>query len=330
MQYLVLFARCGSGLIMILRIGLFLSLAFTLGGCSQAAPKLDKSVTVDCSYFHMRTEIEAFLEHTSCGHPDAEGLLHISAETMQHFDSEYFKFSRDGWHPEGLSCLPISLSNGSKGFAYVSQDGRARLSNFPYDNSCQPFRNDVAISYVEGKAVFFDADLNVVKQTHYDLADPFYKHLAKVCSTTPEKEFHGEHFKWKGGQCGYIDTNFNVVVPVEYAYEDAPRLTGGKYDGIELDQWDEPTLKFFLANLDPNASPVEAIFRPQGCRLENCKAKIKEKFKIPADLEEDKTWLKIMRFRLEDQSLWEGQAFYKNNRVLMLHSLEQIDSLPAE
>ena len=314
---------------MITRFGLFLSLALILGGCGQAAPKLDKSVTVDCSYFHMRTEIEAFLEHTSCGYSDAEGVLHISAETMQHFDSEEFKSGRDGWYPKGLSCLPLSLSNGSTGLAYIAQDGRGRLSNFP-NHGCQPFRNDVAISYVDGKAVFFDDKLNVVEQTDYVLADPFYKHLAKVCSQLPEKDYFGEHFEWKGGKCGYIDTEFNVVVPVEYAYEDAPRLTGGKYDGIELNQWDEPTLKFFLANLEPNASPVEAIFGVSGCKLNACTEEIKEKIKIPSDLEEDKTWVTIMEFRLEDQTLWEGQAFYKNNRVLMLHSLEQIDSLPAE
>ena len=315
---------------MITRFGLFLSLALILGGCGQAAPKLDKSVTVDCSYFAGFLEVEALMKHTECGHPDGDGVLYISPETMQYFTPSGFNSGRDDWHPQGLSCLPLSLSNGSKGFAYIAADGRARLSNWPYDNDCQPFRNDVAISYVDGKALFFDAKLDAVKQTEYVLADPFYKHLAKVCSQLPEKDYFGEHFEWKGGKCGYIDTEFNVVVPVEYAYEDAPRLTGGKYDGIELNQWDEPTLKFFLANLEPNASPVEAIFGVSGCKLNACTEEIKEKIKIPSDLEEDKTWVTIMEFRLEDQTLWEGQAFYKNNRVLMLHSLEQIDSLPAE
>ena len=45
-----------------------------------------------------------------------------------------------------------------------------------------PFRNGTAISYVEGKAVFFDKNLEVVKATDYALADPFDKHLAKVCT----------------------------------------------------------------------------------------------------------------------------------------------------
>ena len=315
---------------MITRFSLFLSLAFTLvfvmGGCGQAAPKLDKSVTVDCSYFAGWTEIEAFLEQTSCGYLDAEGVVHISAETMRHFDSEEFKSGRDGWHPKGLSCLTLSISDGSKGFAYISKDGRARLSNFPYDNSCQPFRNDVAISYVDGKAVFFDANLNVVKQTDFVLADPFYKDIAKVCIEMPNKAFgpHNEHFEWKGGQCGSIDKNFKVVVPVEHAYEDAPRLTGG------ISLRDVPTLEFFLANLETDRNPVEAVFGVSGCKLNACTEELKEKLKIPSDLEEDKTWVTIMRFRLEDQTLWEGQAFYKNNRVLMLHSLEQIESLSAE
>jgi len=319
---------------MILRFGLFLSLAFalvfTLGGCGQAAPKLDKSVTVDCSAFSFTTEIMALETHTACGYPDKNGVLHISSETMEFLEAKEFNYEMGGWQPKGLRCFSFRLSDGSGGFGYLAPDARARISDYPYDNNCQPFRNDVAISYVDGKAVFFDANLKTVKQTHYVLADPFYKHLAKVCIEMPRKDHDGEHFEWKGGQCGYIDTDFNVVVPVEYVYEDAPPLTGGKYDGVELSRWDEPTLKFFLANLDPNASPVEAVFRPNGCQLQYCAAELKEKLGIPAGLPEDKTWLTIMRFRLEDQTLWEGQAFYKNNRVLMLHSLEQIDSLPAE
>jgi len=320
---------------MITRFGLFFSLALILGGCSQAAPKLDKSVTVDCSHFAGWTEIEAFWTdktHKTCGHPGLNGVLHISPETMKLFKPDYFERNNGELVSKELTCLTFSLSDGTGGFGYLAADGRARISNYPYDNDCQPFRNDVAISYVDGKAVFFDANLNAVKQTNFVLADPFYKHLAKVCSDLPKKEFgpHNEHFAWVGGQCGYIDTDFNVVVPIEYAYENAPRLTGGKYDGVELNQWDMRTLNFFLANLESNASPIEAVFGVSGCKLNACTAARKEKLGIPTGLPEDKTWLKTMRFRLEDQTLWEGQAFYKNNRVLMLHSLYQIDSLPAE
>ena len=115
-------------------------------------------------------------------------------------------------------------------FGYLAADGRARISDDPHDNGCQPFRNDVAISYVDGKAIFFDKDLEIVKVTPYALADPFYKTLAKVCTVLPEKKFHGEHFKWAGGTCGYIDTEFNVVVPIATPYEETLHLTGGEYD----------------------------------------------------------------------------------------------------
>ena len=167
-------------------------------------------------------------------------------------------------------CFSFRLSDGSGGFGYLAFDGRARISNFPYDNNCQPFRNDVAISYVNGKALFFDARLNPVKHTDYVLADPFYKHLAKVCLELPAKKFHGEHFIWVGGKCGYIDTDFNKVVPVEFAYEDARRLKGGKYDGVDLASWDKPVLDLVFRSLKNSESPVEAVFGLEGCKIDIC------------------------------------------------------------
>ena len=316
---------------MILRFGFMLGFAFALGGCSGPAPKLDKAVTVDCSGFAGWTEIEAFLDQTSCGHPDAEGVLHISQETMRFFGPEDFNHGHSyGWQPQGLWCLTFRLSDGSGGFGYLAPDGRARISNYPYDNNCQPFRNDVAISYVDGKVVFFDANLDVVKQTEYVLANPFYKHLAMVCDILPEKEYHGEHFQWRGGRCGYIDAAFNIVVPIITAYEETKRLTGGKYDGVELDQWDAPVLAFLVSHLEENARPVEAVFRPEGCLLKYCSDQKKKALNLPAGLAEDKTWVKIIRFRLADQTLFEGQVLHDRNRNLTLHALQPIASLQTE
>jgi len=189
------------------------SAVFCLASCN---PKIDKGVSVDCSGFSFTTEKDAFWTDKACGHQDTDGVLHISQETMKLFKR----------------CFPFRMSDadGKVDFGYLAADGRARISDDPHDNGCHPFRNGTAISYVEGKAVFFDKNLEVVKATDYALADPFDKHLAKVCTVLPEKKFHGEHFKWVGGTCGYIDTEFNVVVPIATPYESTARLTGGKYD----------------------------------------------------------------------------------------------------
>ena len=151
---------------------------------------------------------------------------------MKLFKPDDFNYEFGSREPKGLRCFPLRFSGGTVDYGYLAADGRARISDDPHDNGCQPFGNGVAISYVDGKAVFFDNDLKVVKATDYELADPFYKHLAKVCTAAPDREYHGEHFKWTGGTCGYIDTEFNVVVPIATSYETTQRLTGGKYDGV--------------------------------------------------------------------------------------------------
>jgi len=242
----------------------------------------------------------------------------------------YFDHIYDGVQTAGLSCLTFQLSDSTGGFGYLAPDGRARISNYPYDNRCQPFRNGVAISYVRGKAVFFDTNLDVVRQTNYELANPFYKHLAKVCLISPEKIYQGEKFKWVGGQCGFIDTDFNEVVPILTPYEDTHRLTGGKYDGVELDRWDRPVLELLAAHIDVSTEQIEAVFRPSGCQLKYCSDAETAGLNIPTDLDEDKTWLKIMRFRLEDQRLWEGHVFSDRQHNLKLHSLKPIDRLPEK
>ena len=312
------------------------SAAFCLTSCDTKSsksvhPNLGQSVSVDCSGFSFTTEIDAFWTDKTCGYQDAEGVLHISPETMKLFKPDEFKSDFGPRQPKGLRCFPFRMSDadGKVDFGYLAADGRARLSNWPYDNDCQPFRNDVAISYVDGKAIFFDKDLEIVKVTPYALADPFYKHLAKVCTVLPEKKFHGEHFKWVGGTCGYIDIEFNVVVPIATPYESTARLTGGKYDGVELDQSGERVLEFLVDALKDNTSPVEAVFGPSGCKLESCLEEKKRVLGISPDLDETKWWLTSLHFRLEDQSLWEGHVLSNRQWDLTLHSLKRIEILPT-
>ena len=313
------------------------SAAFCLTSCDTKSsksvhPNLGQSVSVDCSGFSFTTEIDAFWTDKTCGYQDAEGVLHISPETMKLFKPDEFKSDFGPRQPKGLRCFPFRMSDadGKFDFGYLAADGRARISDDPH--GCQFFRNDVAISYVDGKAIFFDKDLKVVEATEYELADPFYKNLAKVCTVRPQKVFYGDHsfdFEWVGGTCGYIDIEFNVVVPIATPYESTARLTGGKYDGVELDQSGERVLEFLVDALKDNTSPVEAVFGPSGCKLESCLEEKKRVLGISPDLDETKWWLTSLHFRLEDQSLWEGHVLSNRQWDLTLHSLKRIEILPT-
>ena len=140
------------------------STAFILASCGS---KLDKRVSVDCSGFAFTTEIVAFFNHQDCGCQDRDGLLQISPETMKLFKPDDFNYEFGSREPKGLRCFPLRFSGGTVDYGYLAADGRARISDDPHDNGCQPFGNGVAISYVDGKAVFFDNDLKVVKATDY-------------------------------------------------------------------------------------------------------------------------------------------------------------------
>ena len=93
--------------------------------------------------------------------------------------------------------------------------------------------------------------------------------------------------------------------------------------------YDLPKLDFLVAALENNNSPVEAVFRPEGCQLKYCSDTKKESLKIPTDLSETEWWLNTLRFRLEDQTLWEGHVLSDRKQNLTLHSLERIESLPT-
>ena len=304
------------------------SAASCLASCN---PKIDKGVSVDCSGFYFTTENMAFFDHEDCGYQDAEGVLHISPETMKLFKPDEFEYAYTRWGQKGLRCSRFRLSDGTIDFGYLAADGRARISDYPYDNNCQPFRNGVAISYVDGKAIFFDKNLEVVKATDYALADSFYKDLARVCRVSPEKKYDtsGDHFDWIGGTCGYIDTEFNVVTPIETPYEETERLAGGSFNGRQLSEWKVPVLEFLMAALKYNTSPVEAVFGPSGCKLDFCSEKKKRAFGLPRNVGEIDLWITTLHFRLEDQSLWEGHVLSNRDGDFTSQSLRRIKTLPA-
>jgi len=197
--------------------------------CAACKPVSDSKAqnfkVVDCSYFAMTTEILEFEGHNICGSMDNDGLIQIKSETMTLLypifdDTRYILQHPNGTikHPEDLRCLPLSVSDGQEGYAYVNRAGVARLSTVPRFPSCNEFRSDgIVPTYINGKFSYFDREFHIVKKTQYEFV---YGNIA--CSVKPQisKEDHGG---WIGGKCGRIDRDLTVIVPIEYSYESVPQ-----------------------------------------------------------------------------------------------------------
>ena len=202
--------------------------AIALAGCNSNAPEHPTRIVsyVDCSPFASRIEKEEFYQHTKCGTIDSDGLIQLNAEVVALMDFPAFEKAVKNRNPEDLSMFPSHLQclyfwptiqgRGRGGLAYFNKDGRGRTTP-AWDNRCLPFVEGLSFTYINGKVAYFDTDLNIANRTDYVFA--FGR---VVCSEVPHKYYKPgtyEHPEWRGGTCGKVDKNFDVVVPVKYAYE---------------------------------------------------------------------------------------------------------------
>jgi len=282
-------------------------------------PPLPKGVdvAVDCEPIASQYEehLESLLARGWCGQQKSDGSIQIDQEIIGLLD---YSQQPSHWrkHSKDLKCLFILLSNGERGFGYVHIDGRGRFAPYPHDNGCQPFGNGVFVDYESGFVVYRDEKFNPVQRTNYVLADRFYKHLSKVCRVKPKREYgaHGEHFKWIGGQCGYIGTDFRIVEPVIHSYEETPRPKGGKYDGDEPTGIEARMVETLQASLADRGS-LEAVFLKGGCNFQSRytrnPAECDEKYSgLPEELYKRGNSIREIHLRLEDQSYYRGLLVY--------------------
>lgn len=153
-------------------------------------------------------------QQADCGELDEQGRLRVSSGLL---DRVY-------WSKYGLQCIYVEAGS-VRGWYYINQNGLGRWTAFASDNDCAPFNAGLAVGLSQGKVVFFNQAMRVVRNTEYRWASSFYKGYAKVCSEAPQRIYDndGEHYRLRGGRCGFVDRAFLVVVPINYRFEATPR-----------------------------------------------------------------------------------------------------------
>jgi len=304
-------------------------------------PPLPEGVEVGIDCYSIAAQYEEawdpLVKRGWCGQLNKDGTIQFDQEVIDLLD---FPERDHSWrrHSGELMCFLISLSNKEAGWGYLRKDGRAMFAPFPYDNDCMPFGNAVVVTYNQGLVVYRNENFDVVKRTNFVLADPFYKHLSKVCRVKPEKKYgpHGEHFEWIGGQCGFIGSDFEIVEPVIHPYEKTPRPSGGKYDGDELHGIDVRMVETLIADIK-NGDTLEAVFLKNGCNFQGkyqinpseCDEKYPD---LPKNLYKTGHSIREIHLRLADQSMYRGLIVYYGGpraahweREFYWHKIEPID-----
>jgi hypothetical protein len=126
-----------------------------------------------------------------------------------------------------LDCVFIYGVKENNGWYFVNQKGEGRKTAFTEDNGCNSFENGVVVGLLNGKVIFFNQAFEIVKKTEYIWANNFYNGFSKVCKGVLEKRLgKDEHYHYYGGECGYINEDFQIVIPLEHPHEYTPKPKG--------------------------------------------------------------------------------------------------------
>lgn len=138
--------------------------------------------------------------YDNCGTLSGDNTLQF---TQYHLDN----ISYGG--PHQLACIHV-FTGKSLNTWYYRNSGGAIIETVGLDNGCDYFVHGVARSIVNGKTRFFDPQLNIVLETPYLNASPFYDGLASVCyggNTVRD----GEHRFLENATCAYITTSGDLA-----------------------------------------------------------------------------------------------------------------------
>lgn len=167
---------------------------------------------VSCAYPELNTNI--MTDEKICGEIIDDDLLIINKNVSKKIN----------WNDNGLECIYVYGTKRKDGWYIVNQSGKGRISSFWTDNTCAPFSEGLTVGLSKGTVIFYNQRLEVIKRTNYVWASNFHKGYSKVCVGNLKKQYDSksEHYQHTGGSCGYIDTDFKVVVPLDYDFAETP------------------------------------------------------------------------------------------------------------
>jgi hypothetical protein len=114
----------------------------------------------------------------------------------------------------GLACVMFS----AKDVFYVQNSARTQRVYF-YDNDCDYFKEGLTRGIVNDEMVFIDAKLEVVLEPGFELLSHYDYGHSVVCNGPFVEEKHDEHTFLKGGKCGLLNKQGDLVVEAIYRIE---------------------------------------------------------------------------------------------------------------
>jgi len=118
----------------------------------------------------------------------------------------------------GLACIHFPSKSKSDVFYFHKSGNSQRVVLF--DNGCDYFEEGLARGFDNGQMVFINQQLETVLTPGYDLLLPFHYGHSIVCNGPFMEEKRGEHTLQKGGKCGLLNKQGDLVVKANYKIGD--------------------------------------------------------------------------------------------------------------
>lgn len=118
----------------------------------------------------------------------------------------------------GLACILFFGKSNSDAF-YIQESGRSQRALF-FDNGCDYFEEGLARGLVNGEMVFINKSLDVVLTPKFEKLMPYDYGHSIVCNGPFIEEKRGVHTLHKGGRCGLLNKQGNLVVEAKFKIED--------------------------------------------------------------------------------------------------------------